>query len=133
MASSSTASEPISRSCRGRWRPQPGDQRRDFLGRIGEPPEIAAAVAYLASEASTYVTGAILSIDGGLHRLVKPGHEISRQVGVKCVTIVFAVRQGPGSGVRSGRADGLRIEHRLRLDLAILVAAGCQSASGAGV
>jgi NAD(P)-dependent dehydrogenase (short-subunit alcohol dehydrogenase family) len=35
------------------------------MGRIGEPSEIAAAVVYLASGASTYVTGAILSIDGG--------------------------------------------------------------------
>jgi galactitol 2-dehydrogenase (L-tagatose-forming) len=35
------------------------------MGRIGEPSEVAAAVVYLASEASTYVTGAILSIDGG--------------------------------------------------------------------
>jgi galactitol 2-dehydrogenase (L-tagatose-forming) len=35
------------------------------MGRIGEPFEIAAAVVYLASAASTYVTGAILSIDGG--------------------------------------------------------------------
>ncbi len=35
------------------------------MGRIGEPSEIAAAVVYLASAASTYVTGAILSIDGG--------------------------------------------------------------------
>jgi galactitol 2-dehydrogenase (L-tagatose-forming) len=30
-----------------------------------EVSEIAAAVVYLASAASTYVTGAILSIDGG--------------------------------------------------------------------
>jgi galactitol 2-dehydrogenase (L-tagatose-forming) len=35
------------------------------MGRIGEPFEIAAAIVYLASAASTYVTGAILSIDGG--------------------------------------------------------------------
>ena len=35
------------------------------MGRISEPSEIAAAVVYLASAASTYVTGAILSIDGG--------------------------------------------------------------------
>jgi galactitol 2-dehydrogenase (L-tagatose-forming) len=35
------------------------------MGRIGEPFEIAAAIVYLASGASTYVTGAILSIDGG--------------------------------------------------------------------
>ena len=33
---------------------------------MGRPSEqIAAAIVYLASEASTYVTGAILSIDGG--------------------------------------------------------------------
>ncbi|MBV8774539.1 MAG: SDR family oxidoreductase [Deltaproteobacteria bacterium] len=35
------------------------------LGRLGEPHEIRGAVIYLASAASTYVTGSILSIDGG--------------------------------------------------------------------
>jgi galactitol 2-dehydrogenase (L-tagatose-forming) len=35
------------------------------MGRIGEPSEVAAAVVFLASAASTYITGAILSIDGG--------------------------------------------------------------------
>jgi NAD(P)-dependent dehydrogenase (short-subunit alcohol dehydrogenase family) len=35
------------------------------MGRLGEPSEIAAAVVYLASAASTYITAAILSIDGG--------------------------------------------------------------------
>jgi galactitol 2-dehydrogenase (L-tagatose-forming) len=35
------------------------------IGRIGEPSEVAAAVLYLASNASSYVTGSILSIDGG--------------------------------------------------------------------
>jgi NAD(P)-dependent dehydrogenase (short-subunit alcohol dehydrogenase family) len=35
------------------------------MGRIGEPSEVAAAVLYLASAASSYVTGSILSIDGG--------------------------------------------------------------------
>jgi NAD(P)-dependent dehydrogenase (short-subunit alcohol dehydrogenase family) len=35
------------------------------MGRIGEPSEVAAAVLYLASPASSYVTGTILSIDGG--------------------------------------------------------------------
>jgi meso-butanediol dehydrogenase/(S,S)-butanediol dehydrogenase/diacetyl reductase len=34
-------------------------------GRMGKPEEIAAAVAYLASDEARYVTGAVISIDGG--------------------------------------------------------------------
>jgi len=36
-------------------------------GRLGKPEEIAAIVAYLASDDAAYVTGANLSIYGGLH------------------------------------------------------------------
>ena len=35
------------------------------LGRQATPEEIAGAVAYLASPAADYVTGQIISIDGG--------------------------------------------------------------------
>jgi 3-oxoacyl-[acyl-carrier protein] reductase len=36
------------------------------IGRAGEPDEVAAMVAYLASDAAAYVTGQVLSINGGL-------------------------------------------------------------------
>jgi beta-ketoacyl ACP reductase len=35
-------------------------------GRYGEPSEVAAAVTFLASDAAGYITGALLSVDGGL-------------------------------------------------------------------
>ena len=36
-------------------------------GRLGDPAEIAAAVAFLASAQAGYITGAILHVNGGLH------------------------------------------------------------------
>lgn len=36
------------------------------LGRFGEPQEVAAAVTFLASEAAGYITGQVVSVDGGI-------------------------------------------------------------------
>jgi NAD(P)-dependent dehydrogenase (short-subunit alcohol dehydrogenase family) len=35
------------------------------MGRIGDPPDVADAIVFLASDASRLVTGSILAVDGG--------------------------------------------------------------------
>ena len=50
-----------------RARPELFDTWLDMtpMGRCGEPVEVATAAVFLASDAASYVTGAILSVDGG--------------------------------------------------------------------
>jgi NAD(P)-dependent dehydrogenase (short-subunit alcohol dehydrogenase family) len=51
--------------------PPPGSElhqrqiSKTFLGRIGHPREVATAALFLASDESSYITGAILTVDGG--------------------------------------------------------------------
>jgi len=50
----------------------PDDQRKTLegtiaLGRLGEPTDIAHAVAFLASPAASYITGETLHVNGGMY------------------------------------------------------------------
>jgi NAD(P)-dependent dehydrogenase (short-subunit alcohol dehydrogenase family) len=45
------------------------------MGRMGQPDEIAGPVLFLASPASSMVTGVILPVDGG-NRALNPGGSV---------------------------------------------------------
>ncbi len=52
------------------WSPEQREGRYVPLGRLGEPKEIVGLALYFASSASSYTTGAIVRVDGGVARKV---------------------------------------------------------------
>lgn len=55
----------------------PADHRTDVpLGRMGTPAEVAAVIGFLAGPATSYVTGAVWTVDGG--RTVLSGADATR-------------------------------------------------------
>jgi NAD(P)-dependent dehydrogenase (short-subunit alcohol dehydrogenase family) len=63
------ATEPVIAKLRAEPDPALAEQRvraNHPLGRIGEPDEVASAIAFLASEQASFITGATLAVDGGL-------------------------------------------------------------------
>jgi NAD(P)-dependent dehydrogenase (short-subunit alcohol dehydrogenase family) len=48
----------------------PPDMRKEgsekiYLGRWGQPEEVASTIAFLASDDASFITGSILLVDGG--------------------------------------------------------------------
>jgi len=55
---------------RAEWFASQPAARKAVLKRFGEPEEAAAAIAFLASPAASYITGARLEVSGGVSRFV---------------------------------------------------------------
>ena len=65
-----------------------GFSARMPIGRFGEPEEIANSIAYLASEEASFITGAILDVDGGnMPEFDVEGPEVNVDTGTETVEV----------------------------------------------
>ena len=72
-------------------------KQRYPLQRLGQPTEIVGTALYLASDASSFTTGAMITVDGGV--------SVSSPFMTKgCTTIGPACRRRPGSGAHAGQS-----------------------------
>ena len=69
------------------------------LGRYGKPEDLAKVVAFLCSNANTYLTGQVVVVDGGRYRSVKM-LRCSRR---RTMGYVFGIDAGGSSTICAGR------------------------------
>jgi len=80
------------------------------LGRVCEPHEVAAVIAFLASDDASFMTGANVTVDGGVSRLTasRPRDEV-RVSATRLVTPVHLRRRRRGFDGREGFDDPVAV------------------------
>jgi hypothetical protein len=80
--------------------------RRDHpMGRLGEPEEVAQAIAFLASDDASFITDAILAVDGGSSPAEPRGSRVDSREWTK----------GSGERASGTRPTGTRHGRRARV------------------
>jgi NAD(P)-dependent dehydrogenase (short-subunit alcohol dehydrogenase family) len=79
-----------------------------LLGRSGTVDEVAEAIAYLASDAASFITGAVLAVDGGRRLSRRRDKQVEQALPTDPRTA--AVRISPSEGASQGSSDVTRAE-----------------------